>query len=150
MFYGSTMDEPSKRQITQCLIDLAARCDELGDPDTAIILMSVCAAMTEGSQKAMAYWIKEYARIRIAMLKKEIDEMDKSWSNIRTMITTDQLEHDLDIKARIQDYMVELDNMEEYIAPSQVVNRLIGIFARAEDAKFELKCRQGDVALDIS
>lgn len=55
------------------------------------------------------------------------------------------LNHALDIKARIKDYMVELDNTEGYISPSDVINRLDSIFARAEDARFELKCRQSDV-----
>jgi hypothetical protein len=41
--------------------------------------------------------------------------------------------------------MVELDNTEGYISPSDVINRLDSIFARAEDARFELKCRQSDV-----
>ena len=56
-----------------------------------------------------------------------------------------QYEQALDIKARIKDYMVELDNMQEDISPSSVINRLNSIFARAEDARFELKCRQSDV-----
>jgi len=55
------------------------------------------------------------------------------------------LNYALDIKARIKDYMVELDNTEGYIFPSDVINRLDSIFARAEDARFELKCRQSDV-----
>ena len=64
-----------------------------------------------------------------------------------TMITTEQLNQDMDIKARIQDYMAELDNMTEDIEPWKVVNRLTSIFGRAEDAAFELKCRQADVAI---
>jgi hypothetical protein len=58
----------------------------------------------------------------------------------------DQINHAMDIKARIQDYMVELDNMEDYVAPSEVINRLNSIFNKAEDAKFELKCRQADIS----
>ena len=54
------------------------------------------------------------------------------------------VDHALDIKARIKDYMVELDNMQGDISPSSVINRLDSIFARAEDAAFELKCRQAD------
>lgn len=57
----------------------------------------------------------------------------------------EQIDHAIDIKARIQDYMVELDNMDGYVAPSEVVNRLNTIFNKAEDAKFELNCRQGDL-----
>jgi hypothetical protein len=58
----------------------------------------------------------------------------------------EQINHATNVKARIQDYMVELDNMQDYVAPSDVVNCLNSIFARAEDAAFELKCRQGDSA----
>ena len=58
----------------------------------------------------------------------------------------EQINHAMDIKARIQEYMVELDNMEDYIAPSEVINRLNSIFNKAEDAKFELKCRQADIS----
>ena len=53
----------------------------------------------------------------------------------------------MDIKARIEDYMVELDNMREDISPCQVVNRLTSIFARAEDASFELRCRESDASI---
>jgi hypothetical protein len=60
----------------------------------------------------------------------------------------EQIDHDLDIKARIQDYLVELDNIDGYIAPSDVVNRINSIFNKAEDARFELKCRQGDLGND--
>ena len=60
----------------------------------------------------------------------------------------EQIDHALDVKARIQDYMVELDNMEGYVAPSDVVNRLNSIFNRAEDARFELKCRQADLGIE--
>jgi len=57
----------------------------------------------------------------------------------------EQIEHALDTKARIQDYLVELDNMQTDISPSDVINRINSIFARAEDARFELKCRQADL-----
>jgi len=59
----------------------------------------------------------------------------------------EQINHATDIKARIQDYMVELDNMEDYVAPSEVINRLNSIFNKAEDAAFELKCRQADLGI---
>ena len=62
----------------------------------------------------------------------------------------EQIDHDLDIKARIQDYIAELDGMKSLddIPPSQVSYRLSRILARADDAKFELKCRQGDLGND--
>jgi hypothetical protein len=58
----------------------------------------------------------------------------------------EQINHATNVKARIEDYIVELNSMEDYVAPSDVVNRLNSIFARAEDAAFELKCRQADSA----
>lgn len=61
-----------------------------------------------------------------------------------------QMSHSMDIKARIQDYMVELDNTEGYVAPSDVINRLNSIFSKAEDAAFELKCRQADFSISES
>jgi hypothetical protein len=63
------------------------------------------------------------------------------------MTTHEQISHAMDIKARIEDYMVELDNMREDISPCQVVNRLTSIFARAEDANFELRCRECDFSI---
>lgn len=58
----------------------------------------------------------------------------------------DQINHAMDTKARIQEYLVELENMQTDISPSDVVNRINSIFNKAEDAKFELKCRQGDLS----
>mgnify|MGYP003349708089 FL=1 len=61
----------------------------------------------------------------------------------------EQIDHALDTKARIQEYLVELDNIDGYITPSEVINRINSIYARAEDAAFELKCRQGDLGADV-
>jgi hypothetical protein len=58
----------------------------------------------------------------------------------------DQINHAMDTKSRIQEYLVELENMQTDISPSDVVNRINSIFNKAEDAKFELKCRQGDLS----
>ena len=60
----------------------------------------------------------------------------------------EQIDHALDIKARIQDYLDELNKMENDISPSDVVYRINRIFARAEDAAFELKCRQADLGIE--
>ena len=48
----------------------------------------------------------------------------------------EQIDHALDIKARIQDYIAELDSMKSLddIPPSQVSHRLNNILARAEAA----------------
>ena len=48
-----------------------------------------------------------------------------------------QIKHDLDIEARILDYMDELDQMTEDVAPSTVRLRLRTILGRAEDALFQ-------------
>jgi hypothetical protein len=58
----------------------------------------------------------------------------------------DQINHAMDTKARIEEYLVELENMQTDISPSDVVNRINSIFNKAEDARFELKCRQGDLS----
>lgn len=63
------------------------------------------------------------------------------------MVNYEQISRDMDIKARIQDYLVELDNMEDYVAPSDVINRINRIFSKSEDAAFELKCRQADLGI---
>jgi len=48
-----------------------------------------------------------------------------------------KLVHDLDVNARILDYMDELDTMTEDISPSVVRHRLRMILERASDAAFE-------------
>lgn len=56
----------------------------------------------------------------------------------------EDIEKAMDVDNRIRDFLSELDNSEgEMIDKSEVYNRLIGILARADDARFELKCRQG-------
>ena len=62
----------------------------------------------------------------------------------------EQIDHALDTKARIQDYIDELNKMENDISPSDVVIRLNSIFNKADDARFELKCRQGDLGDDAT
>ena len=71
------MDDLSRNQIAKCLVDLAERCKELGDEYTCATLMAVSASLMEGTEQALSYWMMEYAKIRIAMLKKELDGDDK-------------------------------------------------------------------------
>jgi uncharacterized protein YaaN involved in tellurite resistance len=52
--------------------------------------------------------------------------------------------NDLNIEARLQDLMTDLDNMTEDVSPSEVRNRIAKILTRAEDTRFELECRQAD------
>jgi hypothetical protein len=53
------------------------------------------------------------------------------------MIDHKQIKHDLDIEARLLDYMDELDQMTEDVDPGKVRARLRGILGRAEDALFQ-------------
>jgi len=48
-----------------------------------------------------------------------------------------QIKHDLNIEARLHDYMDELDLMTEDVDPGQVRLRLRNILGRAEDAAFQ-------------
>ena len=53
------------------------------------------------------------------------------------MIDHEQIKHDLNIEARILDYMDELDNMTQDVDPNAVRLRLRSILGRAEDALFQ-------------
>ena len=57
------------------------------------------------------------------------------------MIDYKQIEHDLDIKGRIIDYMDELDQMTADVAPGEVRRHLRSILERSEDALFEQRVR---------
>ena len=57
------------------------------------------------------------------------------------MIDHKQIQHDLDIKSRIIDYMDELDQMTTDVDPGEVRHRLRSILERSEDALFEQRVR---------
>ena len=57
------------------------------------------------------------------------------------MIDYKQIEHDLDTKGRIIDYMDELDQMTTDIDPNHVRQHLRSILERSEDALFEQRVR---------
>ncbi len=57
------------------------------------------------------------------------------------MIDHKQIQHDLDIKSRIIDYMNELDQMTTDIDPNHVRQHLRSILERSEDALFEQRVR---------
>ena len=57
------------------------------------------------------------------------------------MIDYKQIQHDLDIKSRIIDYMNELDQMTTDIDPNHVRQHLRSILERSEDALFEQRVR---------
>ena len=142
------MDEITKDQLVKCLIDLSDRFGELGDEYTRSVLLCVAGTVKEGSEEVLAIWMGEYAKIRIEMLNKKLKTYEED--NFWFMKLYEQIDHALDIKARIQDYLVELDNIDGYVAPSDVINRINSIFNKAEDAKFELKCRQSDLGDDAT
>jgi len=67
------MNEETKNQLVQCLIDLANRFGELGDKNTQSMLLVMAGTVKENSQEMMALWLGEYARLRIALM-----DMDES------------------------------------------------------------------------
>jgi hypothetical protein len=68
------MNKLAKDQLVQCLIDLAARFDELGDKNTQAILLVVAGTIKEGSQEFLAMWMAEYAKVRIAMIQNKLED----------------------------------------------------------------------------
>jgi hypothetical protein len=68
------MNKQAKDQLVKCIIDLAARFDELGDKQTQAILLVVAGTVKEGSQDILAIWMGEYAKLRVEMLKHELGE----------------------------------------------------------------------------
>lgn len=72
------MDKTAKDQLVKCLVDLATRFDELGDKHTQAVLLVVAGTVKEGSEDLLAIWMGEYAKLRIEMIKGELDEDDLS------------------------------------------------------------------------
>jgi hypothetical protein len=63
------MNEDTKNQLVQCLIDLANRFGELGDKNTQSMLLA--GTVKENSQEMLALWLGEYAKLRIAIMDSE-------------------------------------------------------------------------------
>ena len=68
------MNEDTKNQLVQCLIDLAHRFCELGDKNTQSMLLVMAGTVKEGTQEMMALWLGEYAKLRIALMDMGMDE----------------------------------------------------------------------------
>ena len=68
------MNEDTKNQLVQCLIDLAHRFGELGDKNTQSMLLVMAGTVREGTQEMMALWLGEYAKLRIALMDMGMDE----------------------------------------------------------------------------
>lgn len=54
-------------QLTQCLIDLAARAKELEQHALAVVLFVAAGAQVEGSQNELALLCGEFAKLRMAI-----------------------------------------------------------------------------------
>ena len=68
------MNEDTKNQLVQCLIDLSNRFGELGDKNTQSMLLVMAGTVKEGTQEMMALWLGEYAKLRIAIMDMGMDE----------------------------------------------------------------------------
>ena len=68
------MNEDTKNQLVQCLIDLSNRFGELGDKNTQSMLLVMAGTVKEGTQEMMALWLGEYAKLRIALMDMGMDE----------------------------------------------------------------------------
>ena len=68
------MNEDTKNQLVQCLIDLSNRFGELGDKNTQSMLLVMAGTVKEGTQEMMALWLGEYAKLRIALMDMDMDE----------------------------------------------------------------------------
>lgn len=77
------MNLQAKAQIVKCIMDLAERSRELGDNATYANLLVVAASMSENTEDTLALWLAQYAKVRILLIKEEIDSED-SGSNSDT------------------------------------------------------------------
>jgi hypothetical protein len=68
------MNEDTKNQLVQCLIDLSNRFGELGDKHTQSMLLVMAGAVKVNSQEMLALWLGEYAKLRIALMDMGMDE----------------------------------------------------------------------------
>lgn len=74
IFNDCTMNEITKDQLVQCLIDLSQRFGELGDESTRAILLVVAGTVKEGSEDILAIWMGEYAKIRIQEINEKLED----------------------------------------------------------------------------
>lgn len=64
------------------------------------------------------------------------------------MNINNQIEHALDLEARIDEVIEEMQNWpNEMVDPCYVSKRLSGILSRYSDARFEAKCRGADFSI---
>lgn len=95
------MNNQSRDQISDCVIQLAERCRELGNEHMGYVLLSVSAAFKEGSENILSSWMKEYAHMRIDALQDEIDSLTSKIDNID------------DLQEKIDEIMDDLDENDK-------------------------------------
>jgi hypothetical protein len=61
------MNNDTKKQLVQCVLDLSNRFGELGDKNTQANLLVVAASIMEGGQAALGEWMATYAEMRLSM-----------------------------------------------------------------------------------
>jgi hypothetical protein len=65
------MNNDTKNQLVQCLIDLSNRFGELGDKNTQSMLLVMAGTVKANLQEMLALWLGEYAKLRIAIMDSE-------------------------------------------------------------------------------
>jgi hypothetical protein len=61
------MNNDTKKQLVQCVLDLSNRFGELGDKNTQASLLVIAASIMEGGQEMLGEWMATYAEMRLAM-----------------------------------------------------------------------------------
>ena len=61
------MNDATKQQLVQCVLDLSERFGELGDKNTQANLLVVAASIMENGQEMLGEWMGTYAEMRLTM-----------------------------------------------------------------------------------
>lgn len=61
------MNDATKQQLVQCVLDLSERFGELGDKNTQANLLVVAASVMENGQEMLGEWMATYAEMRLTM-----------------------------------------------------------------------------------
>jgi hypothetical protein len=65
------MNNQTKKQLLQCVLDLSNRFGELGDRNTQANLLIIAASISEGGEDMLSEWMATYAEMRLAMERGE-------------------------------------------------------------------------------
>ena len=60
------MNDATKQQLVQCVLDLSQRFGELGDKNTQANLLVVAASVMENGQEMLGEWMATYAELRLS------------------------------------------------------------------------------------